>query len=822
MHSLVIHYHRLDHQYLDWDLWVWPSSTQSQLGGGYDSQYQDEFGVVFQVSVPAELEQIGFLIRRGSTHWLQKEGEQDRYIQLLTPFTEIWVAEKQSQLFYTLAEARTAVFPFVTKAYLDTPTLVLLRLFEPYVPNLLNESFWVKDLITSHKWLAKPVPLPSPTNSMILMQLLLPEEIDVTHPCVITGAVSIDTTVIPRRALDDDAYFYAYDDLGCVCQPTSSHFRVWAPTASQVTLLIYNSEAAAPIQETPMKNDQNGTWVATLLGNWHGFYYLYQLEIHQITTLAVDPYAKALAADRSRAMIVDLARTNPPAWDTDRKILLERATDAIIYETHLRDFSAHSSSGAIHPGKYLQFNDHHQRSTDGLVSGLEHLLELGITHVQLLPIAEFGRFEEKNPDEYNWGYDPRFYLVPEGRYASNRSGIERIYEFKQMIYSLHQHGLGVILDVVFNHSFHTTSSSFHKIVPEYYFRTDEEGHYTNGAGVGNELATERPMVQKFVKDALIYWLTEFHVDGFRFDLMALIGKSSMMEIVNSLRQLRPDVLLYGEPWAAGPSGIFGDDLLLKGDQQHTGLAVFNDQLRDALVGSVFDRNNTGYVTGQLATVHDVKKGVVGSIAYQGVWNDFAASPSETVNYASCHDNWTLWDRIHISDPWETEHVKITMDLLAQAIIFTSQGIPFMQSGEEFLRTKHGKDNTYLAGDDINALDWHRKLEYFHVFSYYKGLIRLRKSHPAFRMSDAAQVNEHLEFVHTSPPLLAWILKDHANGDDWKHILVIVNPLRTVTSMWLPDGTWTIVVNKDQAGVIPLGFADQQTEILPLSCQILYQ
>ncbi len=819
MRLLVIHYHRHDHLYLDWDLWVWPSSPQSQPGAGYSYQQVDEFGAVFEIPIEPGIDQVGFLLRRGEDRWIQKDREEETYLPIAQAKTEVWVAEGQPSLFFSDKAAKKAIFPRAKKAYLDTPTIITLSFFDSLSQG--QQMFLsVQDTSTSVKWQASLVPS-SPAHPHFV-QLILPEPIDVTHPCVVTGTIAEDVVLVPRRVLDDANYVYPDANLGCQCQFSATQFRLWAPTATTVHLHLFRDESGPLYKAIPMQKGTQGTWYTSLPGDWHGSYYLYHLESHRASSFAVDPYAKALSADRSRGLIVDLDRTNPPEWKDDPLVSLDRPTDAIIYETHLRDFSVDSSSGAIHPGQYVQFLDRNLRTSDGLVSGIDHLLELGITHIQLLPVNEFGRYEERNPDEYNWGYDPRFYMTPDGRYASTRTGINRIVEMKQMIHALHQQKIGVILDVVFNHAYHPIASSLHKLVPEYFFRTDDDGNFTNGAGVGNELATERPMVRRLILDALLYWQQEFHIDGFRFDLMALIGKKTMKEVATKLRQLRPDILLYGEPWSAGPSGIFGDELLDKGEQKNTGLAVFNDHLRDALVGSVFDRKLQGFVTGRMEVFHEVKKGVVGSIAYQGVLEDFAASPCETVNYVSCHDNLTLWDRIHISEPWETEHLKIAMDLMAQALVLFSQGIPFLQSGEEFLRTKHGKENTYLAGDHINALDWHRKFEYFPVFSYYKGLIELRKSHPAFRMSSAELVNQHLEFLQTYPPLLAWMLKNHANGDAWRHIVILINPLRTVANFSLPDGLWVLVVDDRRAGVTPIGYIEKQSEVAPLSCQVLYQ
>jgi pullulanase len=565
-----------------------------------------------------------------------------------------------------------------------------------------------------------------------------------------------------------------------------------------------------------MHPSDNGTWYVQVSGNLKNWYYLYEVTVHDATQYAVDPYVKAIAANATRGMIIDLPQTNPPEWYEDASVVLAHPEDAIIYEVHVRDFSIDPNSGMVNKGKYLAFTERGTRGPNNVTTGLESLKELGITHVQLQPIEAFASVDENDPVQYNWGYDPRNYNVPTGAYATKPSGTTRITECKQMIQSLHKEGIGVIMDVVYNHTFAIRDSDFDKIVPQYYYRTDYSGSYTNGSGVGNELATERPMVRKFMLDSLAYWVKEYHVDGFRFDLMALQGVETMKQVAETLHAINPHLLLYGEPWAGGTSGLAATDLLFKGRQQGLGLAVFNDEIRNGLIGGVFDPTARGFATGAEGLIEVIRKAVEGSI------DDFAASPSETINYVTSHDNYTLWDKIAFSNSSASEEDRIKMDELAQAVILTAQGVAFLHGGEEMLRTKGGNDNSYDAGDAVNQFDWSRKAGYWKVFNYYAGLIHLRRAHPAFRMTSVSDIRAHLSFLQSPENTLMFSIAGHANGDSWENILVIYNPTSAAVVCPLPAGQWTIVVRQDRVSDEFLGRASQGVIVPAISCMVLYQ
>jgi pullulanase len=706
--------------------------------------------------------------------------------------------------------------PHVVHAYLEEAKTIIVQLSSLLSEEISPESVTVVDqtlektvAVTAAGWYGQ-----SPSSSLVMVTLA--EAPDVAHVLEIDLQEHGSTVVVPRNVLNDDCYVYTGDDLGASYISASTSFRVWAPTASDVSVLLYKTETGPLTKLVEMQRSNGGTWYVQVeedLANW---YYLYLVTIHGVTQTAVDPYARAIAVNAGRAMIVNLQMTNPQGWAQDQQVSLAQPVDAIIYELHVRDFSIAPNSGMTHKGKYLAFTEQGTRGPDNVATGIDSLRELGITHVQVLPVEEFASVDEYAPHQYNWGYDPRNYNVPEGAYATTPHGTARITQYKQMIQSLHAAGIGVIMDVVYNHTFSVGDSDFDRLVPQYYYRTDYAGNYTNGSGVGNELATERPMVQKFVRDSLKYWVQEYHIDGFRFDLMALLGIEMMQKAAQDLRALHPSLLLYGEPWTGGGSGLPGEQLLTKGRQKNLGIGVFNDALRNGLNGNVFDASAQGFATGATGLVDVIRRGVEGSI------NDFAASPTEVINYVTSHDNYTLWDKIALSNAHDSEMDRIKMVELALAVILTSQGIPFIQGGDEFLRTKGGNDNSYNAGDAVNQFDWERKAQYRSVFNYCAGLVHLRRKHPAFRLSSADEIRKHLSFLSSPDNTVAFELHQHANDDPWEYIVVIYNPSRHDVSFTLPTGKWTVVGTQGCVDEEPLEVVEEEVEVPAISCMILYQ
>jgi len=598
--------------------------------------------------------------------------------------------------------------------------------------------------------------------------------------------------------------YYPGDDLGAVYSPDSTAFRVFAPTALGVSVMLYSSRQSAAGWEVPMSPDCDGTWLAVVFGDLAGICYTYRVFHGGCVKEAVDPYARALTVNGGRGVVIDPASTDPEGWAGDVRPPLAAATDAVVYEVHVRDFSISPDSGTQHRGRYLGMSEHGTRGPGGVITGVDHLVELGITHVHLLPIQDFASVDELSPDGYNWGYDPFHFFVPEGSYSCRpECAASRVTEVKRMVQALHRAGLRVVLDVVYNHTYSTDDSPLQTIVPGYYHRTDAAGVFTNGSGCGNELATERPMVRKLIVDSLKYWVREYHVDGFRFDLMALIDCDTMQEIACELRAIEPSLLLYGEPWTGGPSGLCHTRMFTAGRQRSTGIGMFNDAFRNAIKGDN-DGGRPGYATGAAGCEREIAKGVVASIRYSDGLSGFAQEPGECVNYVSCHDNLTLWDKIARSNAFDSKGDRISMDLLAQAIVLTSQGIPFLEGGAELLRTKRGHHNSYRAGDEVNQFEWWRKHEFREVFDYYRGLIEVRRAHPAFRMTTAAQVRAAVRFIPGPPGTVLFELDGSVCGDEWDFIAVIYNANRHEVEIALPThGEWSIVVARRQAGTRPL-------------------
>lgn len=616
--------------------------------------------------------------------------------------------------------------------------------------------------------------------------------------------------------------FYDGNDLGVVYTPECTKFRVWAPTADWIKLFIYSKDDTSEIERIEdFAKDRAGTWKTEVNGNLEGKYYVYQISVNGKVDEVVDPYTRGLGTNSKRGLIVDMRKTDPEGWDRDNRVKLENPQDAVIYEIHVRDFSISPNSGMKYKGKYLAFTEKGTISPDGLKTGVDHLKELGITHIHLQPVFDFATVDDSKDDGYNWGYDPYYYNVPEGSYSTDPSNETRIREFKKLVKSLHENGIGVIMDVVYNHTY-DLDSPFNIIYPGYYYRFDEYGNYSNGSGCGNEIATEKPMVRKFIVDSVKFWAEEYHIDGFRFDLMALIDRDTMAEIEKTLHNIDPNILIYGEPWMGGLSALKPEQQFIKGAQQQKKIAVFNDHFRNAIKGDN-DGISRGFVSGAHHMEGEIKKGVVAGIKYNNKIQDFTSQPNEVINYVSSHDNLTLWDKLKKSNGDDSEKIRKKMDHLAQAIIFTSQGIPFILGGEEFLRTKWGNHNSYNAGDKVNQIKWERKSHHYDTFKYYQGLIKLRKSHPAFRLKNARQIKNHLTFLSTPENTVGFLLKNNANGDLWEHIVVFYNPRREKIKFTLPfSGQWKIVVNDKQSGIIPLKTVIGKEVIVPsISAMVLY-
>lgn len=624
---------------------------------------------------------------------------------------------------------------------------------------------------------------------------------------------------------------YTGRDLGLTYSAARSSFRIWAPTAEKVQLRLYaEGIGGGPLQEKEMKKDKDGTWSITLTGDQQGRFYAFSALIDgQWMAEVPDPYAKATGANGKRAMVIDLSSTNPQGWEHDGSPALPQATDAVIYELHVRDASIDAHSGIGQKGKFLGLAEKGTVNTAGLSTGLDHLKEMGVTHIHLLPFFDYNSIDETNPGKkYNWGYDPLNYNVPEGSYATDPyNGATRIKEFKQLVKALHENGMKVVMDVVYNHTGLTDNSNFNQLVPGYYYRQTADGKLSNATACGNETASERAMMRKFIIESMAYWVKEYHIDGFRVDLMGVHDITTMNLASRELNRIKPGILLYGEGWTAGSSPLPDSVRALKKNvSKLEKIAVFSDDIRDGIKGSVFEHEDKGFVSGKPGAEESVKFGIVASCPHPQVdytkvnysKSPYARQPFQTVTYAECHDNHTLWDKLAISAKDATEEQRKQMHKLALSIVLTSQGIPFLHAGTEFLRSKKGVENSYESPDSINAIEWDQKTMHKDVVDYVKGLITLRKAHPAFRMTSAAAIAANLHFLKTEPGLIAYTLNGSAVKDQWKKILVCFNG-NAEQKTWPLQGVWQMTVKNNE---FQKGSVKGELILAPNSCTILFQ
>lgn len=586
--------------------------------------------------------------------------------------------------------------------------------------------------------------------------------------------------------------------------PKSTTFKLNAP--EKPTLRLYDAGLGGKAyKKVKLSQTAPNVWTTTVKGDLKGKFYTFDIGRGETP----GTFAKAVGVNGKRGAIIDLAETNPAGWDSDKRVPTRSAADLVIYELHHRDFSMSPTSGLVHKGKYLALTEQ---------KAIDHLRALGINAVHILPSFDFASIDELRPDkpQYNWGYDPQNYNVPEGSYSYDAAlPTRRITEFKQMVQALHKAGIRVILDVVYNHTFDIDGSNFQRTFPKEYYRYTSSGKPSNGSGCGNETASERTLMRQFMLESIKYWVEEYHIDGFRFDLMGIHDIETMNLIRSELNAIDPGIFVYGEGWSAGKCAYPEDKLAMKANTaQIPGIAAFSDELRDAIRGPFSDDTKPAFLGGLSGMEESIKAGIVGMIAHPQVDyskvnytpKPWAAEPTQMIAYVSCHDDMCLVDRLRASIP-ETQYDEdalIRLNLLAQTAVFTSQGVPFMLSGEEMLRNKKGVHNSFNSPDSINEINWKNLNDYPQVFSYYSGLIKLRKLHPAFRLGRADLVRKHLEFLPVQEALVAFRLKDNAGGDKWKNIYVILNgstELRTVT---IPRGKYTIVCANGEVNESGLG------------------
>lgn len=624
------------------------------------------------------------------------------------------------------------------------------------------------------------------------------------------------------------AYTYTGNDLGATWTPVKTSFRLWAPTADAAQVNLFRTgdpDNHDRFMDIPMQRAENGTWTASVEGDLNGVYYTYMVRMGKQIQEAADPYARSAGVNGVRSMVIDLASTNPDGWDQDKDPNAGiDFTDTFIYELHVRDLSIDPSSGVKNKGKYLGVVERGTRTSSGIPTGLDHIRNLGITHLHLLPVYDFGSVDERHPEkpQFNWGYDPVNFNVPEGSYATDAfNGAVRVKEMKQMVKGLHDSGISVIMDVVYNHVYDAKAFCFNKLVPMYFSRITD-GVVSNGSGCGNDTATERSMVRKYIVDSVCYWADEYHIDGFRFDLVGLMDVDTINQIVAEVHKRHPNVVFYGEGWTMKTNLTKNVPLATQTNSTLTpGFAYFNDTLRDSLRGSTFHTDALGFVNGAVGLGEKLES------CFRGLpfW---CSDPSQTVNYVSCHDNNTFLDRITLATPDKSRDDLIRMNKLGAVFYMTAQGIPFMQAGEEMLRSKpNGKggfvENSFNSPDSVNSIKWNLldEKEYMDTLEYYKGLIRFRKAHPILRMTSVVDILSNLIPVHCDDPHVgAFRIRGDVSGEPASELFLVFSASDQAYQVTLPEGKWHVCINGEFAGTESIRIAEGSVSVAPLSAMVL--
>ncbi len=596
--------------------------------------------------------------------------------------------------------------------------------------------------------------------------------------------------------------------------PKSTHFSVWSPMAKSASVYIYkNDEAGCKPKVVKLRKMSDGTWQADVKGNWHGYYYDFRVmqqgdKEERLHSPGI--FVKMVGTNGKRGYVADMSETNPEGWESDKRPPMKSFADMIVYELHHRDFSMDTESGMKNSGKFLALTEENTVTSDSLASGLSHLKELGVTHIQILPSYDYGSVDESKPDvpQYNWGYDPMNYNVPEGSYATTTADpTARVREFKQMVMACHKAGIRVILDVVYNHTYNTTDSPLELTAPGYFYRKNADGTWANGSGCGNETASERPAYRQFIIESVRHWAEEYHIDGFRFDLMGIHDIDTMNEVRKALDEIDPTIYVGGEGWAAS-SPLYDDAKLAMKSNAYLmpGISVFGDEMRDGLRGGWQNDAEGAFLVGEPGNEESVKFGIVGAIEHPQIDYSkvnyskvpWALQPTQMISYVSCHDDMCIADRIKSTAPKASRDEQISLFCMAQTAVFTSQGIPFIFAGDEMMRNKKGVHNSFESPDSINTIPWHQKKEYKVAFDYVRGLVQLRKEHPAFRLGNADEVRKHLAFLPVGEKnVIAYKISGHAGGDSAEELIVILNSNKKTVELELDNKEYTILAMENR-------------------------
>ncbi|WP_327799947.1 type I pullulanase [Bacillus mobilis] len=810
--EVIIHYKEQSGNTKNWNLWTWGENAN---GKSYEFTGEDEFGKYAKINIDGEYNRVGFIIR--TNEW-EKDGG-DRWIEnIKDDRAEVWILSGDDKVYNSKPSSDLSI----QKATIDSFNEITVT---------TNVPFHIKERKIEIEGIKIKNISPYDTSSGNItnkVKIITEQKIDLkqTYKVKIENLADTNTEIgkVIRSEEFDHSFYYGGNDLGNVYTPQFTKFRVWAPTASEAKLVTYEKWNDKIGTEINMKQAEKGTWKAELKGNQKGLYYTYKVKIGDKWTEAVDPYARAASVNGDKGAVVDLKETDPKKWKVDKKPKFKNPEDAIIYELHVRDLSIQPESGIKQKGKYLGVTEKGTKGPEGVKTGLDHIKDLGVTHVQLLPIFDYASVNEENLNEpqYNWGYDPKNFNVPEGSYATNPyEPTVRITELKQMIQTLHDDNLRVVMDVVYNHMYNAAESNFHKLVPGYYYRYNEDGTFANGTGVGNDTASERKMMRKFMVDSVAYWAKEYNLDGFRFDLMGIHDYETMNEIRKAVNQIDPSIILHGEGWDLNTPLAAELKANQKNAEKMKGIAHFNDNIRDGLKGSVFEEKENGFVNGKENMEDRIKKGITAGIDYD-INSSTYQDPEQVLTYVEAHDNHTLWDKLELTNPGDSEEVRKQMHKLSSSILLTSQGIPFIHAGQEFMRTKYGDHNSYKSPDSINQMDWLRRASFNNEVDYMKGLIDLRKMYPAFRMTSAEQIKKQLSFIDAPKNVVAYSINGKGNGNKNEYFMVAHNANRESVEIALPSkGPWKVLVDGKQSGSKPLYVVrDNKIKVPALSSLVL--
>ncbi|WP_241675872.1 type I pullulanase [Bacillus wiedmannii] len=786
--EVIIHYKEQSGNTKDWNLWLWGENAN---GKSYEFTGEDEFGKYAKINIDDDYDRVGFIIR--TNEW-EKDGG-DRWIENIKDGrAEVWILSGDDKVYNSKPSSDLSI----QKATIDSFNEITVTTNVPFhikERKIEIEGIKIKNI--------SPYDIKS-GNITNKVKIITEQKIDLkqTYKVKIENVADTYTEIgkVIRSEEFDHSFYYGGNDLGNIYTPQHTKFRVWAPTASEAKLVTYKKWNDKIGTEINMKQSEKGTWKAELTGNQKGLFYTYKVKIGDKWTEAVDPYARAASVNGDKGAVVDLEETNPKKWKANKKPKFKNPEDAIIYELHVRDLSIQPESGIKRKGKYLGVTEKGTRGPEGVKTGLDHMKDLGVTHVQLLPIFDYASVNEENLNEpqYNWGYDPKNFNVPEGSYSTNPyEPTVRITELKQMIQTLHDNNIRVVMDVVYNHMYNAAESNFHKLVPGYYYRYNEDGTFANGTGVGNDTASERKMMRKFMVDSVTYWAKEYNLDGFRFDLMGIHDYETMNEIRKAVNQIDPSIMLHGEGWDLNTPLAAELKANQKNAEKMKGIAHFNDNIRDGLKGSVFEEKENGFVNGKDNMEDRIKKGITAGIYYD-INSSTYQDPEQVLTYVEAHDNHTLWDKLELTNPGDSEEVRKQMHKLSSSILLTSQGIPFLHAGQEFMRTKYGDHNSYKSPDSINQMDWLRRAAFNNEVDYMKGLIDLRKKYAAFRMTSAEQIKKQVSFIDAPKNVVAYSIK--GNGNKNEYFMVTHNANREAVDITLPSkGPWKVLVDGKQAG-----------------------